>query len=97
MNKHYTQIAEFVLPYHAGEEHVTTVYVFDVTDEKAEKLEEILDMHGYSAWTVERCIKEDLGAYDDYNVMPGAPFHRYSVRFDYPHTVYLEDTLAYNV
>ena len=100
MNKHYTEIAEIVIPYHEGEEHCTTLHVFDITDEKAEELYDIgyeKDVNSYDASAVREAIMEDLGAVDDYGVMPGAPFHRFSVRFEYPHTVYLEDTLSYNV
>lgn len=100
MNKHYTQIAEFIIPYHDGEERQTKVYVFDVDDEKAEEIYEIAyekDINAYDHMAVRNWICNDLGAYDDYGVPAGAPFHRYSARFAYPHTVYLTDELAYNV
>lgn len=99
MNRHYTQITEFTLPWHEGQEHATTVYVFDVDEEKADELYDLGYAHGRD-WDhigVERAIMEDLNVSDDYGVMPGAPFHRYSARFSYPFTVYLEDELAYNV
>ena len=93
MNKHYTEIAEVVLPAHENEESLTTLHIFDVDDEKALDL---YDLYA-DAEETERAILEDLNAQDDYGVMPGAPFHRFSAEFSYPHTVYLYDTLAYNV
>ena len=92
MNKHYKEIAEVILPVHDGEEHCTTLYIFDVSDEKADELYDI-----GACLSIEETIKEDLEAYDDGCVMAGAPFHRYSARFELPHTVFLYDTLAYNV
>lgn len=100
MNKHYTELAEIVIPAHESEyESMTTLHVFDVDDETAERLHDVAYEHGreYDHSAVEREIMEDLGARDDYSVMPGAPFHRFSAQFDYPHTVFLWDTLAYNV
>ena len=102
MNKHYTQIAEIIIPQHENEwESMTTLHVFDVSDEKADMIHEAAyeksDGREYDRAAVEDYIMEDLDAHDDYNVMPGAPFHRFSAEFDYPHTVFLWDTIAYNV
>lgn len=100
MNKHYKEIADVVIPAHDGEESLTTLHIFDVTDEKANELYDIgypTERSEWNALAVADAIREDLMAYDDGGVAPGAPFHRYSARFGFPHTVYLLDTLAYNV
>ena len=68
--------------------------------EKANELYDIgypTERSEWNALAVADAICEDLMAYDDGCVAPGAPFHRYSARFGFPHTVYLLDTLAYNV
>ena len=100
MNKHYKEIAEVVIPAHDGEESLTTLHIFDVTDEQANELYDIgypTERSEWNALAVADAIREDLMAFDDYGVMPGAPFHRYGVRFEAPHTVLLWDTLSYNV
>ena len=90
----YTQLAEVNLPCHDGEEHATTLYIYDVTDEIGDRLFELQDRGLYF---VREQIMDDLGICDDYDVMPGALFHRYIAEFQYPHTVLLYDTVAYNV
>ena len=100
MNKHYKEIAEVILPVHDGEEHCTTLHIFDVSGEKADELYDICyekDASNGDLIALRNAIREDLMAFDDYGVMAGAPFHRYDVRFEMPHTVFLYDTLAYNV
>lgn len=90
----YTQLAEINLGLHDGEEHFTTLYVYDVTDDIGDILYEEQDK-GLNF--VQKRIMDDLNICDDYNVMPGALFHRYTAQFEYPHTVLLFDTAAYNV
>ena len=100
MNKHYKEIAEVVIPAHDGEERLTTLHVFDISDEKADELCSICyekDARNGDVIAMHDAIRFDLMALDDYGVMPGAPFHRYDVRFEMPHTVLLWDTLSYNV
>lgn len=107
MNKHYTQIGEVHLPYHDNDEHATTLYIFDVDDEKQEELEEILgdccmerpDKRTAPDWySVNETIREDLNIQDEYNVLPGAPFHRYSVSWNrHDRLALIYETLAYNV
>ena len=90
----YTQIAEVYLLLHDGEEQFRTLYVYDVTDEIGDWLYEEQDKGPYF---VREAIMDALNICDDYNVMPGALFHRYIAQFEYPHTVLLYDTVAYNV
>lgn len=101
MNKHYTELAEIIIPARENDEHITTLHVFDVTDEKGDAIHDTAyERSGgkeYDHTAVKDYIMRDLGVYDDYNVMPGAPFHRFNAQFDYPHTVFLWDTLEYNI
>ena len=100
MNKNYTQIAEVIIPWHDDEESQTMLHIFDITDNEALRLETIgwsTDYQFYSYAAVKQEIMDTLGVSNDYGVLPGAPFHRYSAELVSPHTVMLWDTLAYNV
>lgn len=90
----YKQLAEVPLAIHDGEEHFTTLFVYDVTDVIGEQLYDLKDR---GLHFVREQIMDDLNICDDYDVMPGAIFHRYIANFEYPHTVLLYDTAAYNV
>ena len=99
MNKHYKQLAEVIIPSHDAEEHGVKLYVFDVDDEKADELSEayFAPENGFDNAKAADIIREDLGCYDSGIVPPGAMFYRYSISFDYPHTVLVWETCAYNV
>lgn len=100
MNKHYTQIAEVQIPCHDDEERATTIHIFDVDDEKAEEIDCSAyenDVNEYDHAAVDKIVRDDLDIHDDYFVMPGALFHRYGIEFRFPHTVFVYDTIAYNV
>lgn len=107
----YTLLSETKIPYHDGDEHATTIRMYDVDDETREFLYAVRSyerMDGYygphnhapadviEACRVEYAILNDLGLSDDLCVRPGALYHRYDATF-YGGIVIVADTIAYNV
>ena len=100
MNKHFTQITEVILPVHDEDDSCTTLRVFDVDEYMCGVIHEVgyeNDANYYDEFEVAKFIKGCLDVWDDYGVMPGAPYHRFEAEFNYPHTVMLWDTLAYDI
>lgn len=72
-------------------ESATATSVWQIDDENELGLLEEIDLnHDFKAW------EEYTGFWNDYGVMPGALFHRYTFRLSKPF-VYITDTIAYNV
>lgn len=111
MNRHYRLLSETVVPYHDGDEHVTTIRMYDVDDETREFLSAVQSyqmndgtydhnnpapLEVLEACNVEQAIMLDLGLQDDISVPPGARYYRYEASY-IMHVVMVAETMAYNV
>lgn len=107
----YRLLSETTIPYHEGDEHVTTIRMYDVDNETREFLSCVLsyqrDDGTYGpnnpapdevadAVCVEAVVIEALDLHSNGYVAPGAPYHTYSVTY-WEGVVMVSDTLAYNV
>ncbi len=93
-NSNYNLLTEVEFPVHNPnmDSEFTTLYIFDISDEKAAELEDAFDDY------VLKCmVREDLDIWDDNNPPPGKPYHRFRVEMPEPNIVYLYDTVALNV
>ena len=84
----YTLLSETKLPYHEGDEHATTIRMYDVSDETLEYLR--------ASDNPELDIMYALNLQDDHWVMPGALYHRYDATL-FGRAVIVADTVACNV
>ena len=94
LNSNYKLIAEVQFPVHnpSMDSKLTTLYIFDVDDERAAELYDSLDEYDLKCM-----VREDLDIWDDNNPDPGRPYHRFRVEMPETNIVYLYDTMAYNV
>lgn len=107
----YTLLSETTLPYHEGDEHVSTIRVYDIDDATYDFLycvkcyERIDGFYGphnpapddvVEACRVEYAILNDLGLTDDTYAAPGALYHRYDATM-FGRAVIVIDTVARNV
>ena len=94
LNSNYTLLAEVPFPIHnpTMESTLTTLYIFDITDTKADELMDIDDPYLLSV-----IVKEDLDVWDDNGPVPGAVFHRFRVEMPDSAIVYLYDEEALSI
>ena len=93
-NKDYSLLAEVPFPVRnpGMDSERKTLYVFAVTDEREEELEECYDL-----CELNNAVLSDLGLSNDYHPEPGALYHRFTVERPGNCIILLYDTMAYNV
>ena len=94
LNRHYKLLEEVQFPVHnpSMDSEFTTLYIFDISDEKA-----IYLCDAFDDYVLECMVREDLNIWDDNNPVPGKPYHRFRVEMPEANIIYLYDTMAYNV
>lgn len=94
LNSNYKLISTVQFPVHnpSMDSTVTTLYIFDVADDKAAELYDSFD-----DYILKSKVKDDLDIWEDNNPVPGRPFHRFRVEMPDPNILFLYDMMAYNV
>ena len=97
LNSNYKLLSEVQFPIHDPnmDSELTTLYIFDITQEKSDDLFDIED--NYDSKTMEMTVMDDLDVSNDYNPTPGAKYFRYRVERPDAYIVFLYETVAYNV
>ena len=96
-NTNYRLLASIPVPRHSGDnERATILHIYDVSEGKMEELENLNDTGCIKE--LYETIREDLDLVDDYNVLPGARYTKYTVvPYLWEHLISVYETIAYNV